>query len=116
MLPHHRGAVLSDPLGAEERGDGPRTPRGRLDYRRAPGAMKTIIQKTPRRISTAMGNHRLRSEVLQREHQRSRAAIAPSRCSAWRMASATIVRVGFSAALDVNWLPSLMNRLSMSQV
>lgn len=41
-------------------------------------------------------------------------AISPAMKSAWRMASATIVSVGFSAAPVVNWLPSEMNRLAMS--
>jgi hypothetical protein len=42
--------------------------------------------------------------------------ISPAMYSAWRIARATIVSVGFSAALVVNWLPSEMNRLAMSCV
>ena len=46
--------------------------------------------------------------------QSSRRVICSAMCSAWRMAKATIVRVGFSQVLVVNWLPSEINRLSMS--
>src|SRR6266704_1776000 len=42
--------------------------------------------------------------------------IAPEMNSAWRIASATIVRVGFSAPPVVNWLPSETKRFLMSCV
>ncbi len=42
--------------------------------------------------------------------------IAPAMKSAWRIASETIVRVGFSAPPLVNWLPSAMKRFLMSCV
>jgi hypothetical protein len=38
--------------------------------------------------------------------QTSPRAMRPVMCSAWRIASATIVRVGLQAAPEVNWLPS----------
>src|SRR5215467_10178981 len=41
-------------------------------------------------------------------------AIWSAMYSAWRIASVTIVRVGFSAPPVVNWLPSEMNRLFTS--
>ena len=42
--------------------------------------------------------------------------IALAMWSAWRIASVTIVSVGFSAPPVVNWLPSEMNRFGMSCV
>jgi hypothetical protein len=48
--------------------------------------------------------------------QRARSLICAAMYSACRIASVTMVSVGFSAPPLVNWLPSLMNRLRMSCV